>query len=186
MPLILNIEEYGLIENLTAISFAMASGLALIIFIRQQKSIWACFSFLMCMACMRELDLHKYWTTDSILKSRFYLSVDTPFIEKIIGATVILSLILCGIYLLRHIPAFIINIREKQKTALAFLCACGLIVTSKFFDAMSRILPALKPFHKTHASFFKGTEESFELIAAVLFLSLCLLKIRQKPLARHE
>jgi hypothetical protein len=173
VPFILKVEEYSLIENLTALSFALASGLALIIFIQQQKSIWAYFSFLMCMACMRELDLHKYWTTDSILKSRFYLRTDIPFIEKAFGATVIASLILCGFYLLKQVPTFIMSIREKSKTALVVLSACGLIVTAKCFDSLSRIFPPLKGFHKTHAYFFKGTEESLELIAAILFLTLC-------------
>ena len=47
----------------------------------------------MSLAAMRELDWHKAWTTDSVLKSRFYLSDVTPIYEKVIGGGVILLLL---------------------------------------------------------------------------------------------
>jgi len=170
-------EEYGLIENLTAFSFAIASFFALIIFIKEKTLIWAVFSYLMSMAFMRELDLHKHWTTDSILKSRFYLNPETPMIEKVIGLFFILTLLLCIFFLLKSIPQFIQNIRQKQKPVFLVLSAFGLIATSKFFDAMARIIPSLKEFHTQNSLLLKMTEESLELVAADLFIFICILKI---------
>lgn len=43
-------------------------------------------------AAAREADWHKAFTQDSIFKSRYYISAPAPFVEKVVAATVALSI----------------------------------------------------------------------------------------------
>jgi hypothetical protein len=169
--------EYGLIENLTAFCFAISAALALIVYVKNKSMVWAVSSYVMCLAFMREMDLHKAWTTDSILKSRFYLREDVPFFEKAIGILVIVSIVFCVVYLLRQIPHLLKNLKDKKISAYALILSGGLIVTSKFFDSMARVIPPLEDFKDQNALIFKALEEGFELFAAIAIVLICVLKI---------
>jgi branched-subunit amino acid transport protein AzlD len=170
--------EYGFVESATAIGFAIVGIIAFIIYLQKRHGIWAIFSFLMVMASMREMDLHKYWTTDSILKSRFYISEQTPIIEKLIGGGVIILLILCAVFLIRRVPYFVSSVWKFHANAWALCFAFGCLIVAKGMDSMARIFPFLADFHAQNRDFLGVIEESLEFTSALFFLLVCFLAIK--------
>jgi len=173
-------EEYGLIENISAFGFALAAIFTLILFVRGKEKLWACFSYLMTMAFMREMDLHKAWTTDSILKSRFYLDPQTPFWEKIFGGVIILSLILCAVYLLGHVKLFLSRLIRWDHFSLLIAAGIGTIVASKTLDSFIRLFPLWQDFHHDHDLILRVAEESFDVVAAIFFLAAAAIPLFRK------
>jgi len=161
--------EHGLVESLAALFFGVAALLALLIRTRTYNV----FSFLMLMASLRELDLHKYWTVDSILKTRFYLNESTPLVEKMIGGAVVILLLLSAIYLFKRIPIFVKNLWGLQVQSLAVFFALACLVVAKKIDSMARLFPFLADFHAQNNAFLITIEEGLELAAALLFIRAC-------------
>lgn len=170
--------EGGFVETATAFLFGMAGLLGFAFWIKGRKKSDFIFASLMILAAMRELDLHREWTTDSILKSRFYISPETPLFEKIIGGVVILFLIYAVFFLVKQLPSWIKKLWGFHPQSWAILLGLGMLVSGKIIDSMARILPFLSEFHADNRDFLGLAEESFELTGALFFLIFCLLNIK--------
>lgn len=134
---------------------------------------------LMALASMREMDLHKEWTTDSILKSRFYLDSNTPDIEKLIGGLVILFLVYAVWQLIKRVPQFVASIWCFVPTAWAIGMGLGLLVVAKGIDSMKRILPFMVEFHTENRAFLGVIEESFEMTGALFFMVFVVMRLKR-------
>lgn len=178
--------EGGLLEVLSAGLFAVAGVFALIRFVRLRTQLSGTFAALLLLASAREMDLHKAFTSDSMLKSRFYSSAETPFFEKIIGALVIALLLYCVWTLLRQIPDFIRRLMRFCPYAISVFLGLGVITTAKMLDSLARILPFAAGFKEQHSAYLGLIEESFEMAGAVIFfmLALALLKTMAEPADR--
>ena len=172
--------EGGTIEWLTAFIFGLVGVLALSIFYIKRNSLWLYFFLAMAFACMREMDLHKAWTTDSILKSNFYTDGTVPFVEKIIGGTVIFILLFTAFNLSKYIPYWVKSILHIK--AKAWIIGFGLIfiTIAKLIDSMARWLPILADFKADNSAFLGFTEENLEMAGAFLFLLVCLVGTKEK------
>ena len=170
--------EHGFFERVSAITFAIVGAFAFIIFAFRRYSLWLYFSLLMAMASMREMDLHKAWTSDSILKSRFYLDSGVPIEEKLIGAGVILLLIFIAVQMTRHIPFWLRSLWNFRARAWTIGFALGSLAVAKLLDSMARVIPPLAEFHAENRAFLTVIEESLEMAGALFFLTLCLMAIR--------
>ena len=92
----------------------------------------------------RELDFDKAFTTMGILKSRFYLSSDHPFQEKVIGLLVIALIFWTVFQLLRHhFTEFMRGLKQRAPVALGVALIFFLLAFSKSIDGLAR---KLKPF----------------------------------------
>ena len=169
--------EGGAIETTTEITFALVALLAFVLLFKMRDKIWLYFAILMVAASMREMDLHKAWTTDSIFKSRFYSGDAAPFYEKMFGLLVILALVFCLIQFIRHIPAWISNVMKFQPIALSVLMGLGTLGLGKTLDSMARILPFLADFHAQNRALLRLFEESLEMTSSFFFLLTCLLAL---------
>ena len=169
--------EGNIIETTTAIIFAVTSLLAFIALLKKQNKIWFYFGFLMLSATMRELDLHKAWTTDSIFKLRFYSGDAAPFYEKALGLLFIVVLIFCLVQFIRHIPSWISNLLKFHPIALSIFLGLGALGTGKTLDSMARILPFLADFHGQNRGILRMFEESLEMTSSFFFLLVCLLAL---------
>ncbi len=164
--------EHGTLELASAGVFALAAVFALLRAIRLRTRLNITFTILMVLATAREMDLHKACTSDSILKSRFYTSAETPLFEKVIGAFVIALLIYCVWQLVRHAPEFIRRLLQFCPCAIAIFSGLGVICIAKMLDGMSRLFPFLADFHEQNGAYLGLIEESFEMAGAVVFFVL--------------
>lgn len=169
--------ETGITEKVTEILFALVAALSLVLLIVKRHSIWLHFGVLMALAAMREMDLHKEWTTDSIFKLRFYTGDSAPLYEKLIGAAVILILLFSLMKIIRHIPLWLTDILKFQPMALSVFMGLGALAAGKGLDSMARILPFLADFHRENGPVLAMIEESLEMTSAAFFLLVCLLAL---------
>lgn len=93
---------------------------------------------------MRELDLHKAFTTTGIFKIRFFTSSEVPFYEKIFGLLVIAALIYMLYALIRHqTKNYLTEVRAFTPLALGATLVAGLVVVSKTIDGLERKLESI-------------------------------------------
>ena len=167
--------EGGWIEQVTVLLFCTSSLIAGFVFLKTKFYNSFLLSAFMAMAAMRELDWHKTWTSDSILKSRFYLSDATPITEKIIGAAVIIFLAYLVVKLLMRTKNWLYGLKNGSLSALTLFFALGSLVSAKFLDSFSRLLPSLAEFKSKNTVVFTGIEETTEMISAGFFVMLAVL-----------
>ncbi|MEP3525317.1 MAG: hypothetical protein ABJN24_07805 [Hyphomicrobiales bacterium] len=178
--------EGGIIESTTAIIFGLVALLAFILFFKIRAKIWLYFGFLMAAASMREMDLHRAWTTDSIFKLRFYSGDAAPFYEKILGLLFILVLVFTLVQFIRHIPSWISNVLKFQPMALSIFMGLGTLALGKLLDSMARVLPFMADFHGNNRPLLRLLEESLEMTSSFFFLLTCLLALLFKTIQNQE
>lgn len=172
--------EGGFIETVAASAFFIVAFLGFVKFLQHKSKMNFIFFALMALAGAREMDWHKEWTTQSVLKSRFYIDPTTPAIEKLIGFILILFLIYAAWQLLKRVPQFVANLWHFIPTAWAIGFGLGLITVAKILDSMARILPFAKDFHTDNKEFLMLIEESFELTGALFFLVFVILRLKNR------
>ena len=174
-------EESGPIEQVTPVLFFIASLIAGGAFMKYRVNLRFVFMFAMALAAMRELDWHKAWTTDSVLKSRFYSSDITPLYEKIIGGGVILLLLYIALSLAWKVKPWVKNLLQGDLISWSVFFALSSMVGAKMLDSMARLFPFTAQIKKDNAIMFLGVEETMELVSASLFIitALILLKVKQ-------
>jgi len=171
--------EHGAVEMATAILFAIAAFLGMVQFIKITAKMDFVFMALMALAGAREMDWHKEWTTQSILKSRFYVDPNTPALEKIIGGLIILFLIYAAWQLIKRVPQFIASVWHFIPNAWAVGLGLGMLVTAKTLDSMARIMPFMAEFHADNRAFLGVIEESFEMTGALFFVVLVFMRLKR-------
>lgn len=181
-------QEHGILEALSASLFACAGVFGVIRAVRLRTQLSFTFSLLMLMAAAREMDWHKAFTSDSILKTRFYLRAETPFYEKFVGLVCIALLIYCVWQLIKHSPEFIRRVLQLCPYASSVFLGLGMICTAKLLDSMDRILPFASNFKAQHHAYLTLIEESFEIAAAMIFFMLAavLLKMSLSDVVKQE
>jgi hypothetical protein len=173
-------QEDSLIELSAIIAFGFTALLMLIRFIGTKTKMDFIFMTLMVLAAAREMDLHKKWTTDSILKSRFYIDPETPQIEKVIGAVLIFFLIYAAFQLVKRVPTFITDLWRFKAESLGIAMGLGILVLSKVIDSKSR-LPYIGDVLSDFDGLYLGlVEETFETAAAGFFIIVAVMMLQRR------
>jgi len=120
---------------------------------------------------LRELDFDKRFTKMGILKSKFYVSPEVPYTEKIIGFLVILILLYCVILLLRRYLRSFLARCLKEVVPMSAGISLFFIILSKSIDGLSRKLGSLgiNISHRISAS-AESIEEIVELGIPLMLL----------------
>lgn len=163
--------EDGPIETFHAYIFMAASALGLITAWIKRSRLWGVFTFLMAAATAREFDMHKEFTTDSILKIRFYTGDAAPMIEKIGGAVFVIGLLFSAIYLISRLFKDRHRLSLNNFPLVMSLCGFGALGFAKMLDSFARLFPGLIEFHHENGGLFRMAEETIETTAATLFLA---------------
>jgi len=167
------IGEDGPIESASVFFYFLG---AVVSWILAKKKFLGCSysaGFILSLFALRELDFHVRFTTMGIFKTRYFLSPDVPWSEKVIVTAILLSILLL---LLKFITAnwriFITAIRDRKPYAISLLSGILLLPISKLLDSSPRIIMQNVGL-KLHAkvvfvcSYF---EETLELAIPILFL----------------
>lgn len=165
-------EDTGPLERLHGWIFATAAILGLVAWFRKRTKIWIVYSFLMVLAAMRELDWHKQFTEDSILKIKFYTESTAPIVEKAGGLIIAILLLASLIYLLVCLFKDRRRIQFSNSPLILAFLGMGALAGAKMLDSLARLIPPLKDFVFANAGFFRLCEETFETTGAVL-LAAC-------------
>ena len=164
--------EGSTLETAAVVFYLIAAlmGLGIVWKKRFSSRLWAVFTFAMFAAMGREMDLHKAFTDDSVLKSNFYADAAVPLVQKIGGMIFVLLLLFCAIYLIYTVFKRWRELWLTNTTAWLALCATGALVVGKTCDSWSRLFPFWQDLHHDYGVMFRLTEESFETAGAFLFM----------------
>jgi len=177
--------EGGIIEYSTALIFALTAIIGFISVFKQRDNDLFFFSILTTLAAMRELDLHKAWTSDSILKSRFYISPETPIIEKAAGGAVVLILIIAAFHFLRKTPNLIRGLIKINPLSWSIGFGFGFLTIGKIIDSAARLFPPLYKVLEQDKTLSRMIEESFEMAGSLFFLMALFLLIYEIKTKEH-
>jgi len=135
---------------------------------------------------LRELDFDKKFTTTGILKTRFFLSDDVHFLEKIIGALVVFILIYIVLRILfHHLKTFYYGLMSRSIISIGALLVFMLLVISKLLDGIGRKLNRVGvEIGEMASSHLSAVEEILELgipIALLLTFSVYFKRIKVLP-----
>lgn len=98
-------------------------------------------AILMFLLGARELDWHNKFTTASILKLNYYLKLQVPTQERLIGLLIaVCILVFIFYYVYRYLPQLIRMTRSGDRAAITVCCAIATLVFSKFMDRLVNIL----------------------------------------------
>ncbi|HEX7054802.1 MAG TPA: hypothetical protein VF211_12825 [Burkholderiales bacterium] len=132
--------EEGFFEQASWIGYLAAGALCLLMARRDPRLYLPCSVVLLAM-CARELDWHRRFTTDSFLKSRYFLKVQAPLAEKLIAGAVVLALTALVLYLVvRYWRPFLRALRARVPAAVTLATTVALLVVTKTADRLPGIL----------------------------------------------
>lgn len=103
--------------------------------LRSEPRFYALTAALLLLAGARELDWHKAFTTDSVLKTNYYLETVAPLGEKLLAAGfVVLVAIMVAYYLRAYLPDLWRGLRARRAAAVTAATVIALLVFTKTFD----------------------------------------------------
>jgi len=177
------LREGGLIEQLSAVGYFIC----IFFFLFQGKKRLETASFLLLNVFLlflglRELDFHSRFTTMGIFKTRFYVSPDVPFSEKIIGTVVILFLIFTAIYIFkRHSKDFLTGLVNNKFWSIGVFLGLALMVISKIVDSQADFVElVLARIGVEWNPMSVNVEEMMELAIPIMFLFAILSRYKSR------
>ena len=138
------VAEDGPIEFIQPWIYFAAALLGLMTAWVKRSRLWGVFTFLMLVAGAREMDLHKAYTADSVLKIKFYTTDIAPLHEKAAGLVFILLLLFCVIYLIWKIFTERRRLSLNNLSFVTALCGFGTLGFAKMLDSFARLFPLKK------------------------------------------
>jgi hypothetical protein len=166
-PLYFSSHENGLIEQSTSYLLCLAAILALYFFTKTKQNLLGISSALFLFGSMREMDWHSKFTSQSVLKSRFYLDSNTPGIEKIIGIFVIFLLIYIIIKFFKELYSFRKNLNDYSTALIILILGISLFIIGKFLDGIFRYIPELIIYRDNYSDSVRNIEEILECMGAI-------------------
>lgn len=135
------LKEGGVVESVSALGYLLCAAFIVykgkLIYLKRYYYLFLLIIFFM----LRELDFDKRFTTMGILKSKFFISNDVPWVEKIVGAMVIaLLLFIVFSILYRHSKDFYYGLKKHSVISFGALIVAILLGVSKSLDGTARKL----------------------------------------------
>ncbi len=131
--------ETGWIEVSTAVIYFTAAFLLLTVR-RHDPWFFAHSAFVVALMGSRELDLHKAFTSDSVLSTRFYFRDLAGLQEKLISGVVVTIFAAIVLYYLRYWPRLRDGLSRRSPAAISAALAIAFIPLTKFLDAFGRLM----------------------------------------------
>lgn len=119
---------------------------------------------------MRELDMDKTFTSQSVFKSKFYASGTAQPHEIVIGILMILGVLWVFWHTFKYTFDFARKLRRLDAVSLIVASAIGYIALGRFIDTMPRVAPWVRDHVMTGGMLNMVLEESFEHLGYALFL----------------
>jgi hypothetical protein len=132
--------EEGLFEQASWVVYFVVAAICLFL-VRHDARLYATSAVVVLAMGARELDLHRRFTTDSILKSRYYLKVQAPLVEKLLAGAVVLALTAVVLYMLvRYLPLFLRRLRSRSPAAITLATSFLVLMLTKIADRLPDVM----------------------------------------------
>lgn len=165
-------QEGGWIETGTAVTYF---AVALVLLLVQSGNRWFLWhsAFIVSLMGARELDLHKAFTSDSVLTTRFYFRDHAELPEKLISGAVMTVLAILVLYYLRHWRRLWDGLWRRSAAAISIVTVIMLALITKSLDAFGRLMSGFGIELSFDTDRLRIIEESGELaIPVVMALAL--------------
>lgn len=165
--------EAGFFEIGSAVGwFTLAAVLAVLAFAGIDRRFSVPAGIILLAFGMRELDWHKAFTADSMLKSNYYLELPAPLLETAISAAVVLGLLSLLSYLVVTFARPLLHaLRRREAGAMTLANGIVLLVFSKLVDRSLSVAGDdwgwLLPAWATHLQ--RAVEEPLEFFLPIFF-----------------
>lgn len=167
------VEENGMVETLTLVAYAIAV-LVVVFGGGDVKPVTRCALVVMLVYMfMREADWHKSVSSESILKSKFWLGSQIPVTDKLLAALILLPVVWMLIYFIwNYTRSFFRSLGERQGYAISILVFLVVLVVSKMIDRSLNVLTELyqMQFPDWTVAFQVSQEEFLECLLPVLIV----------------
>lgn len=173
--------ETGWIEVATAVLY-LAAALTLLASWPSDRRFFLHSAFIVALLGARELDLHKAFTSDSVLSTRFFFRDQAGLQEKVIAGLVLLVLVVIVLRYLRYWRRLRDGLTLRSPAAISAALAIILLPATKSLDAFGRVAKGFG-FEITFDINVVGiVEESVELaIPAVVILAVAQYLLKAPP-----
>lgn len=176
------VQETGTVETLTLIAYIVV--IVVMVCLGNQSTMPArcAIAIVLAYMFMREMDLHKSLSTQSILKSKFWLGNQIPVTDKWLAALVLLPLVWSMVYLVwKHARFFIGELVRKRAWAVSGLVFFMVLVVSLCIDRSVDVLSGFSSIHFSDRFLVLRTsqEEALEFMLPILIL-LAFLQYRRQ------
>lgn len=142
------VQENGMVENMTLVAYVVA--VFVVIGMGKQISLTArcALAIMLAYMLMREMDWHKLVSTQSILKSKFWLGSQIPATDKLLAILILLPLVWGIVYFIWNgTRTFISGLRNRQAWSVSVLVFFAVLAISKSIDRSLNVLSELFYMH---------------------------------------
>lgn len=168
--------EGGTIESLTVVGYGITALIIMALpgvgLLRRVE-----LAFLVALLGARELDLHKAFTQDSLLKMDYYLKSDAPLTEKGFSILFLAAVAAIAFHLVLQVaPGFVAALKARRDYALSILCGLFFIGFSKAIDGIPRKMRDLfgVTVDDSVRLSFRSIEELMEMMIPLVFIAACI------------
>jgi hypothetical protein len=168
--------ESGFVENITVFFYGVAIA-ALFLFRIAPMRVRLATAIVLAALAARELDLHKAFTADSLLKSNYYLKSGASLMEKSLSILFLLCLAGIVVWLVRATyKNLIADLMDRKAYAWSILASIALVGISKSIDGIGRKLKGWFGIQiDTEArNYFRVIEETAEMMIPLAIIIACL------------
>ncbi len=166
-------EEGGMVERMTLICYVAAILFVIFSGHRIKGTTKCAVVIMLAYMCMREMDLHKSVSSESILKSRFWLGNHIPVTDKLLAILILLPIVWMLVHFIRnHAGTFFRELRNKEGHAITILVFFVVLAVSKCIDRSLNVLTELYGMHFTDClvALQLSQEEFLECLLPVLII----------------
>lgn len=163
--------EGRLVENATVVVYALAIIVALAV--KHPHLAMRCHTALiLAIMAARELDMHKSFTTESMIKISYYSKPLDPVYIRVISACVVLTLLAFLLVYLKHLKGFFMDLWRGRAYAVTMAAVLVILPVSKTFDSSPRMAKKFLAidFPEELRLWLFLSEESLEFLMPVLIL----------------
>lgn len=167
------VAEGGVVETLTLVAYVIAIFGVVFYGKAARVSTRSALVVILAYMLMRELDLHKSVSTESILKSKFWLGSQIPVTDKLLAVMILLPIFCALLWLvLKKTSHFLRGLFDRQAWAISVFCFLAVLCISKSIDRSLNVLADM--LHTRFPSWLVALqvsqEEFMELMLPVLVL----------------
>lgn len=176
------------VENLTLVGYALAIALLL----GWSRAAWRFRLYsaaVLAVLAMRELDLHKAFTSDSFMKLSYYARGEDPILGRIVAGLVMLAILALLVRYLAYGRPLLAALAARRRDAESALSAVLLLPVSKALDSILGLLAKHLGHRPTDNErlWFGLIEETLELaIPLVVVLAVVQFNLLVKPAERRQ
>lgn len=131
--------EGQLIENATVLLYGVALAL-LLGWSKGERELRLLIALVVSLCAFRELDLHKAYTSESLLKISYYIKGDDPILGRIVAGIVLIAILALLFRMLVYCRNLWAELRAGRPYAFSALTAILMLPISKAFDSSPRMI----------------------------------------------